>query len=41
MLPSLHSTGIDLLRAYYVLGVKDTVVTIVDLIPALVQLTVW
>lgn len=28
MFPSLHSMSIDLLRTYYVLGVRDTVVTL-------------
>lgn len=30
----------DLLRAYYVPGVRDMVVTMVDLIPALLELRV-
>lgn len=33
--------GIDLLRAYYVLGVRDTMMTIVDPIPDFLQWMIW
>lgn len=41
MFPFLHAINMYLLRAYYVLGVRDTVETMVGPIPTLLELWSW